>query len=170
MYKRQGFTATAFEEGLRQSLATQQLRDGVVDSTLITAAEQDQIVALLKQQRELQYLVLPLEKYVAQSTVDDAAIRDYFEANKSRFVNPEQAQLQFVELNLSEIAEGITLSEADLKASDEEPIANYCLFYTSVVDKRQVVPEENRKDLAEIPENIRAKIDVRPVRCIDQVL
>lgn len=125
LLRNQGFTATAFEEGLRQSLATQQLRDGVVDSTLITAAEQDQIVALLKQQRELQYLVLPLEKYVAQSTVDDAAIRDYFEANKSRFVNPEQAQLQFVELNLSQIAEGITLSEADLKASYEEQIAKY---------------------------------------------
>ncbi|CDI03974.1 putative PpiC-type peptidyl-prolyl cis-trans isomerase [Candidatus Competibacter denitrificans Run_A_D11] len=125
LLRNQGFTATAFEEGLRQSLATQQLRDGVVDSTLITAAEQDQIVALLKQQRELQYLVLPLEKYVAQSTVDDAAIRDYFEANKSRFVNPEQAQLQFVELKLSQIAEGITLSEADLKASYEEQIAKY---------------------------------------------
>lgn len=129
MYERllrnQGFTAAAFEESLRQSLATQQLRDGVVDSTLITAAEQDQIIALLKQQRELQYLVLPLEKYVAQSTVDEAAIRDYFEANKNRFVNPEEAQLQFVELKLAQIADGITLSDADLKASYEEQIAKY---------------------------------------------
>jgi len=129
MYERllrnQGFTATAFEESLRQSLATQQLRDGVVDSTLITAAEQDQIIALLKQQRELQYLVLPLEKYVAQSTVDEAAIRDYFEANKNRFVNAEQAQLQFVELKLAQIADGIMLSDADLKASYEEQIAKY---------------------------------------------
>jgi ATP-dependent Lon protease len=33
-----------------------------------------------------------------------------------------------------------------------------------------VVPEENRKDLAEIPGNILAKLDVRPVRWIDQVL
>ena len=33
-----------------------------------------------------------------------------------------------------------------------------------------VVPEENRKDLSEIPENILARIDVRPVRWIDQVL
>jgi len=33
-----------------------------------------------------------------------------------------------------------------------------------------VIPEENRKDLAEIPENILAKLDVRPVRWIDQVL
>ena len=33
-----------------------------------------------------------------------------------------------------------------------------------------VIPEENWKDLAEIPENILAKLEVRPVRWIDQVL
>ncbi len=33
-----------------------------------------------------------------------------------------------------------------------------------------VIPEENRKDLAEIPGNILAKLDIRPVRWIDQVL
>jgi len=33
-----------------------------------------------------------------------------------------------------------------------------------------VIPEENSKDLTEIPENILIKLDVRPVRWIDQVL
>jgi len=33
-----------------------------------------------------------------------------------------------------------------------------------------VIPEENSKDLTEIPENILTKLDVRPVRWIDQVL
>ena len=33
-----------------------------------------------------------------------------------------------------------------------------------------VIPEENRKDLVEIPENILSKLDVRPVKWIDQVL
>ncbi len=33
-----------------------------------------------------------------------------------------------------------------------------------------VIPEENRKDLAEIPENILTRLDVRPIRWIDQVL
>ena len=31
-----------------------------------------------------------------------------------------------------------------------------------------IIPEENRKDLAEIPDNILAKLDVRPIRWIDQ--
>ena len=33
-----------------------------------------------------------------------------------------------------------------------------------------VVPEENRKDLTEIPENILSKLDIRPVKWIEQVL
>ncbi len=33
-----------------------------------------------------------------------------------------------------------------------------------------LIPEDNRKDLVEIPDNILAKLDVRPIRWIDQVL
>jgi ATP-dependent Lon protease len=33
-----------------------------------------------------------------------------------------------------------------------------------------LIPEENQKDLVEIPDNIKGKLDIRPVRWIDQVL
>jgi ATP-dependent Lon protease len=33
-----------------------------------------------------------------------------------------------------------------------------------------MIPEENKKDLAEIPDNIKGKLDIRPVRWIDEVL
>ncbi len=36
--------------------------------------------------------------------------------------------------------------------------------------KTVLIPEENRKDLVEIPKNIRDDLDIRPVRWIDQVL
>ncbi|EDY85823.1 ATP-dependent protease La [gamma proteobacterium HTCC5015] len=36
--------------------------------------------------------------------------------------------------------------------------------------KTVLIPEENRKDLADIPEDIQAALDVKPVRWIDQVL
>jgi ATP-dependent Lon protease len=32
-----------------------------------------------------------------------------------------------------------------------------------------IIPEENQKDLAEIPKNILSKLDIRPVKWIDQV-
>jgi ATP-dependent Lon protease len=33
-----------------------------------------------------------------------------------------------------------------------------------------LIPEENRKDLVEIPENIKGKLEIKPVRWIDEVL
>ena len=33
-----------------------------------------------------------------------------------------------------------------------------------------IIPEENRKDLAEIPRNIKSRLEIRPVKWIDQVL
>lgn len=125
LLRNQGYTATIFEEGLRQSLATAQLRQGIVVSSLVTPAELEQLIALLKQQRELQYVMLMLERYVAKVTVDDAAIQDYFEKNKERFVNPEQVQVQFIELKLSQVAEGITVNEDELKAAYQEQLAKY---------------------------------------------
>lgn len=36
--------------------------------------------------------------------------------------------------------------------------------------KKVIIPEENERDLKEIPDNIKAALDIRPVRWIDQVL
>lgn len=125
LLRSQGYVATTFEEGMRQSLATAQLRDGVVDSALFAPAELDRLIILLKQQRDLRYVVLSLERHVAKTTVDDTAIKEYFDNNKDRFVNPEQVQVQFVELKLAQIAEGITVGEDEMKAAYEEQIGKY---------------------------------------------
>ncbi|MFO7641763.1 MAG: SurA N-terminal domain-containing protein [Candidatus Competibacteraceae bacterium] len=125
LLRNQGMTPVMFEEGLRQSLATEQLRTGVVVSALFTPVEQDQLIALLRQQRELHYTVLPLEKYRSEVQVNDAAIQDYFEKNRERFVSPERVQVQFIELKLARIAEEVTVGEDELKAAYQEQAARY---------------------------------------------
>ncbi len=125
LLRSQGYPAAQFEEGLRHSLVTQQLRDAVAHSALIPSAQLDSWIALLKQQRELQSLILSLEKHAAQVTVDDVAIADYFEKNKARFIHPEQARVHYIELKLAQIAEGITASEDELQAAYQEQIAKY---------------------------------------------
>ncbi|TVR62450.1 MAG: peptidylprolyl isomerase [Candidatus Competibacteraceae bacterium] len=125
LLRHQGMTPSMFEEGLRQSLATEQLRTGVIVSALFTPAEQAQLIALLRQQRELHYTVLPLENYQAAVQMDDAAIQDYFANNPTRFVNPEQVQVQFIELHLERIAEELTVGEEELQAAYQDQAARY---------------------------------------------
>ena len=123
--RNQGYVAATFEESFRLGKATEQLREGLTASALFTPVELEQLIALLKQQRELQYTVLALANYVAKATVDDAKIQAYFEKNRDRFVNPEQAQVQFIELKLAQLAEGVTISEADLKTAYQDQMAKY---------------------------------------------
>lgn len=125
LLRNQGYTVATFEEGLRQSLATEQLRDGVVASSLATSVELDKIIALLKQQREIQYLVLALTRYIAKAVVEESAIQNYFEKNQDRLVHPEQVQVQFLELKLPDIAEQITVSEDELKTAYEVQMDRY---------------------------------------------
>ena len=125
LLRNQGYTPVLFEEGLRQSLATEQLRNGVIASALTTSAELEQLVALLKQQREVYFLTLPLAQSVARVKVEDVAIQDYFAKNAERFVNPEQVRVQFIELKLSSITDPITVSEDELKAAYEAQIVKY---------------------------------------------
>ena len=125
LLRNQGYTIAAFEEGLRLSLATEQLRDGIVASALATSAELDNIIALLKQQREIEYLTLPLAQYIAKATVEENAIQDYFQKNPDRFIHPEQVQIQFLELKLADLAGQTTVSEDELKAAYETQIDRY---------------------------------------------
>jgi peptidyl-prolyl cis-trans isomerase D len=106
-------------------LATQQLRDGVVDSALDYRSRKDQIVACSSSSGNCSTWYCLWKSMWPKATVDDAAIRDYFEANKERFVNPEQVRIAICRIEALEIAEGITLSENELKASYEEQIAKY---------------------------------------------
>ncbi|MFZ4789573.1 MAG: SurA N-terminal domain-containing protein [Candidatus Competibacteraceae bacterium] len=123
--RNQGYVAATFEESFRQGKATEQLREGVAGSALFPPVELDRLIALLKQQRALQYTVLALEKYVARATVEDAKILEYFEKHNDRFINPEQAQVQFIELKLAQLAEEVTVSEEDLKTAYQDQIAKF---------------------------------------------
>lgn len=125
LLRNQGYSPSVFEEGLRQSLATEQLRNGVVASALATPADLEQLVALLKQQRELYYLTLPLAPYVAKAQAGAAAVQDYFSKNADRFVNPEQVRVQFIEMKIAGTADQITISEDELRAAYTAQLTKY---------------------------------------------
>ena len=63
-----------------------------------------EIRALTQQQRELAWLTVPAEKYAAEATPDDAALKAYFEAHKADYMTPETVDLRYVEISLGSLA------------------------------------------------------------------
>lgn len=121
----QNLTEVAFEQSLRTSLMIEQLREGVAGSAFVTPAAVDDYIRLLKQQRAVQYIALPFDDYIEKTTVDDAAIADYFQENKDRFLHPEQVKIQYLELDLEKMAESIPVSQEELQTAYEENLAQY---------------------------------------------
>lgn len=125
MLQTQGYTPAAFEQGLRDSLIINQLQQGIVESAMVTPAGLSHVIELLAEQRELSYVVLPIDTYLAQTEVDDAAVEAYFEENQRRFMKPEQVRVDYLELKLDQLAERISVSEDELRALYQEQAARY---------------------------------------------
>jgi peptidyl-prolyl cis-trans isomerase D len=121
----QGYSETAFEASLRNSLLIDQLRQGLISSAFVTSAGMERDVGLLNQKRQLELVVLPLANQLEKVTVDEAAIEAYYQENKERLLSPEQVQVHYLELKPEQLTKDIVVSEDELHAAYEEQIAKY---------------------------------------------
>jgi peptidyl-prolyl cis-trans isomerase D len=121
----EGLSRQGYEDDLRVSMATDQLQSGLTESAVMTKHEQDRLLGLLKQKRKFRYLLLSLEKFRDDVSVDDTAIESYFEENKDNFLSPEQVKLQYLELDLERLAADVPITDAELRTTYEEQIVKY---------------------------------------------
>jgi len=121
----QGYTDVMYEEDLRKALVTDRLREGLTGSAFVTPAALNAYAELLNQQREIDYVLLAMDKYRDKAAVDEAEIEANYQENQNRFLKPEQVQLQYLELKLEDIANRMTVAEDELRASYEQQIAKY---------------------------------------------
>ncbi len=111
----QGMTPELFERDVRRSLLQEQLRAGVAATAFVTAAERDQLLRLAGQQREVGYLVLPLEDEVARVEFSEAALADFFERNREQFRIGERVVVEYLELSTEALAADGEVDEETLR-------------------------------------------------------
>lgn len=112
---RAGYTPTSYEAQLRTDLLARELTSNIERSAFVTEEQVDRKLALENQQREIAYGVIPLQDYVDQIDIEDQAMRDYYEANKSSYTAPEQIRLNYIELDMETVADNIAVTEDELK-------------------------------------------------------
>ena len=114
-------TEDQYYEQKRSDLRRMQLLNGIVTSDFVTPAEAARSQALLDEEREVQYFVLPVDRYKSDAPVDPTAIAAYYKAHQADYVVPESADLQYAQLTLEQVASTETVSDADVqKAYDKE--------------------------------------------------
>jgi peptidyl-prolyl cis-trans isomerase D len=110
-----GTTETRFEADLRAEMLLEQLQSGVVDSAFVVPYELDRRYELEKQQRELDYALIPANDFLASTQVTDEQIQKYYEENNNAYLLPETVDLQYVVLTRQQAESQIEVTEQALK-------------------------------------------------------
>lgn len=109
-----GLSEQAYTDDLRQELRSAQLDVGIRESDFVTPQEGERIRALRNEEREVQYAVLPPEKFASAAPIDDKAVQAYYEMHKGDFMRPEFARVQYAQLTLSQVSSQVQVADADL--------------------------------------------------------
>ena len=133
LLRQQGRTEPQFEQEFRRDLETSQLRNSIALSSFVTPGELRHRVELQGETRDVAYAVVPAAAYAAQVQVAPAEITDYYDKNKSQFMSQEKLALQYLKLDLADIAAGVQVTEEALKK-----------FYDETAAERNAVPERRK--------------------------
>jgi peptidyl-prolyl cis-trans isomerase D len=121
--QRTGLSVEEFEELIRQALLEEKFRRLVTDGISVTPDEVQQEFRRRNEKIKIEYVLIKpdaLESKVAASEAEPAA---YFEKNKARYVVPERRVVRYALLDLNQVRQRATVTDAELRA-----------YYTAHID------------------------------------
>ena len=110
-----GLTPTGFEAELQEGLLIDQLRNAVVESAFVAPYELDRRYAMEKQEREIDYALIPAADFAASTAITDEQVKKWYEENKQSYLLPETVNLQYVELTRERAESSVEVTEQALK-------------------------------------------------------
>ena len=123
MLAAQGMTPEGFENSVRADLAVRQVMSGVNDTGHATPAPAGVSVGSYFEKREAQLARFNPPDYKAKVEPTDAELEAYYKANPKLFQAPEQANIEYVVLDLPAVQQGLTVNEQELKGYYEQNAA-----------------------------------------------
>ena len=109
------YTPAGYEIAQSKSLNREQIKRNLSGSAFMSSTQIEQLNDLAAQEREVSYIALNTENYVDQVNVSESQISDYFNENRSNFIEGRKVKVDFVELTLDSMEEPEQPTESDLR-------------------------------------------------------
>ncbi len=116
----QGMTPEMFEANVRNDLSQRQVLGGIGVSGFAPAAAADVALNAYFQRREIQLVRFNAADFAGKLSPTDAELEQYYKANEKMFQAPEQASIEYVQLDLESVKKSVSINEADLKTYYEQ--------------------------------------------------
>lgn len=116
----QYLSPTAFEQKLRDDLLLQKQLSAFVDSSFVTRGAVSRVQQLLGERREIAEYRLNASDFLKDITIDDAAIKKFYDANANRFRTPEAVRVEYLVLSQDEVAKNIAVNDDEARRYFDE--------------------------------------------------
>ena len=151
-----GFTPAGFLEQIKQDMAVEQLRTGLLATDFVTQPEVAGYSGILHQTRDFAYALLSSDTLKESITITDEQVQAYYE-QEGRFMEPERVRIDYLVLSRARVAEEVYLEEGELEDWFADNRQNYEVEETRKVKQILVkLPEEPTEELREL---MKAKAD-----------
>ena len=117
---KQNMSPLTFESRMRQEMGMRQLIDAYTQNGYASNAIADNLIRLNEQQRVVSMAEVTLETFLKQVTVDEPAVKNYYEKNSREFQAPEQARVEYVIFAAEALQAQATVDDAEIKKYYDE--------------------------------------------------
>jgi peptidyl-prolyl cis-trans isomerase D len=118
-------TVPVFENLVRQGLLEEKFRRLVTDGVSVGPHELEEQFRYQNEKVKLDYALIKPEDLESKITPDEAAIKAYYEQNRSRYTVPEKRVVEYGLLDQEKIRQSVEVSEDELKAKYMQNIQDY---------------------------------------------
>lgn len=112
-----GISTAELVAQLRSEEIGRQIQRSFVESVIVTKDEVDQILKLKLQQRKFAYLTIDGKSFAKKISPSKEAIEQYYNSHTEQFMDPEQVQLEYIELSATDLAGNYEPSLEELRAA-----------------------------------------------------
>ncbi|MDX1571464.1 MAG: SurA N-terminal domain-containing protein [Xanthomonadales bacterium] len=110
-----GMTPADFEQLLRRQLLTQQISGAITSSQFSTPSATSRLATLQDQKRSFRYVVISGDSFEDSVEPTEEEIMAYFEANRSRYREPEKVTIEYLEVRAEDYAGELAVDEQMLR-------------------------------------------------------
>jgi peptidyl-prolyl cis-trans isomerase D len=117
----QGYTSSSkFTEMLTDQFLVEQLSDGILNSSFVTASELSSLIALAEQKRSFDYARLAFKPFKDEVALTDTQISDYYQENLLQYMTERLLSVEYIELNSAMLLDQQTVSDEEIQARFEQ--------------------------------------------------
>lgn len=115
-----GMTPTEFRELLKRDYISNQIRTAVVQGGIAPAEAARRLLAIQGQSRDFRVRRLQAETVADRVSVSEEDVEEWYQANQSRFMQPESVDVEYLVLSLEDVQGNIDVSEDEVRQRYEQ--------------------------------------------------